>query len=152
MSFITEIDHVSIAVHDLDAATEFFQRVFGLRVISTLTLPTDKYVMLGVAESFVQLLSPTSDQSPVAKFLDQNGEGVYKLAFRVSDCAAVIDHIRAEGVERIDDKPRAPKTNGIAGFAFIHPGEVHGTLIELVQRVDSTTVLDMIPPRGDAPV
>jgi methylmalonyl-CoA epimerase len=88
--------------------------------------------LLAVAESYVQLLTPTRDDSPVARFLATRGEGVHHVGYRVADCAAALEAVKAAGGRVIDEAPR-PGSRGTT-VAFVHPKGAFGTLIELVQE------------------
>jgi methylmalonyl-CoA epimerase len=133
-STITEIDHVAIAVHDLDAAIAWYQSALGARVAHRERIEHDgvEEALLKVAESFIQLLSPTTDSSPVARFLERNGEGIHHVGYRVADCAAALEKMRAAGAQLIDAMPRAGSRG--TTVAFVHPRSAFGTLIELVQE------------------
>ena len=85
-----------------------------------------------MAESYVQLLTPTRPDSPVARFLDKRGEGLHHVGYRVDDCAAALEAMKAAGAVAIDEAPR-PGSRGTT-VAFIHPKSTYGTLIELVQE------------------
>jgi methylmalonyl-CoA epimerase len=85
-----------------------------------------------VADSYVQLLTPTRDDSPVAKWMEKRGEGIHHVGYRVDDCAVALDRVKAQGHQVIDDAPR-PGSRGTT-VAFIHPKASFGTLIELVQE------------------
>jgi len=89
-SLLTEIDHVAIAVNDLDAAIEWYREAFGATVAHREVVQSDgvEEALLAVAESYVQLLTPTRDDSPVAKYLEKRGEGIHHVGYRVDDCAA----------------------------------------------------------------
>jgi methylmalonyl-CoA epimerase len=87
--------------------------------------------LLRVADSYIQLLTPTRDDSPVAKYLEKRGEGLHHVAYRVADCAQALEAVRASGGEVIDQTPR-PGSRGTT-VAFVHPRTSFGTLIELVQ-------------------
>jgi methylmalonyl-CoA epimerase len=89
-------------------------------------------VLLRVADSYIQLLTPVRDDSPVAKYLDKNGEGIHHIAYRVDDCGAALDRVKREGHRVIDEEPR-PGSRGTT-VAFLHPKTAFGTLIELVQE------------------
>ena len=132
-SNLTEIDHVAIAVRDLDAAIAWYEEAFGAHLAHRERVDNDgiEEALLEVAESFIQLLSPTSDSSPVARFLERKGEGIHHVGYRVADCAAALERIRAAGAEPIDERPR-PGSRGTT-VAFVHPRSAFGTLIELVQ-------------------
>jgi methylmalonyl-CoA epimerase len=133
-STITEIDHVAIAVRDLDAAIAWHQSALGARVAHRERIEHDgvEEALLKVAESFIQLLSPTTDSSPVARFLERNGEGIHHVGYRVADCAAALEKMRAAGAQLIDAMPRAGSRG--TTVAFVHPRSAFGTLIELVQQ------------------
>ena len=85
-----------------------------------------------VADSYIQLLTPTRDDSPVAKYLAKNGEGLHHIAYRVEDCAATLEAVKSSGARVIDEAPR-PGSRGTT-VAFIHPKGSFGTLIELVEE------------------
>jgi methylmalonyl-CoA/ethylmalonyl-CoA epimerase len=131
---VTEIDHVAIAVRDLDAAVAWYQETLGATVAHRERIERDgvEEALLAVAESYVQLLTPIRDDSPVAKFLDKRGEGIHHVGYRVPDCAAALERMRAAGAETIDAEPR-PGSRGTT-VAFVHPRSAFGTLIELVQE------------------
>lgn len=131
---LTEIDHVAIAVRDLDAAVEWYEKTLGAKVSHRERIDSDgvEEALLKVADSYVQLLTPTSDDSPVAKYLERKGEGIHHVGYRVTDCAAALESMRAAGATTIDEKPR-PGSRGTT-VAFVHPRSGFGTLIELVQE------------------
>jgi len=134
VSQLTEIDHVAIAVRDLDAAVEWYAQMFGATVAHRERVESDgvEEARLKVAESYIQLLTPTRDDSPVAKYLERKGEGLHHVAYRVADAAAVLDAYRAKGGVSIDERAR-PGSRGTT-VAFLHPKTAWGTLIELVQE------------------
>ena len=131
---LTEIDHVAIAVNDLEAAIGYYRDTFGAEVDHREVVESDgvEEALLKVADSYVQLLTPTRDDSPVAKYLEKKGEGLHHVAFRVDDCGAALEHLKAQGHKVIDEFPR-PGSRGTT-VAFVHPKAIHGTLIELVQE------------------
>jgi methylmalonyl-CoA epimerase len=120
---LTEIDHVAIAVHDLEAAISYYQRAFGATV---------DHREVKVAESYIQLLTPTRPDSPVAKALEKRGEGLHHIGYRVANCADALAQMIAAGATPLDKAPR-PGSRGTT-VAFIHPKGSFGTLIELVQE------------------
>ncbi len=131
---LTEIDHVAIAVKDLEAAIDYYKRAFGATVDHREIIERDgvEEALLKVAESYVQLLTPTRPDSPVAKALEKRGEGLHHIGYRVDDCRAALDAMIAAGATAIDSAPR-PGSRGTT-VAFIHPKGSFGTLIELVQE------------------
>jgi methylmalonyl-CoA/ethylmalonyl-CoA epimerase len=131
---LTEIDHVAIAVTDLEAAIDYYRRAFGAEVEHREVVESDgvEEALLKVAESYVQLLTPTRPDSPVAKAIEKRGEGLHHIGYRVNDCAEALAAMIAAGAKPIDQAPR-PGSRGTT-VAFIHPKGSFGTLIELVQE------------------
>ena len=131
---LTEIDHVAIAVRDLESAITWYADVFGATVEHREVVEPDgvSEALLRVADSYIQLLTPTRDDSPIAKYLERRGEGLHHVGYRVTDCARSLDAVRASGARLIDERPR-PGSRGTI-VAFVHPATSFGTLIELVQE------------------
>jgi methylmalonyl-CoA/ethylmalonyl-CoA epimerase len=131
---LTEIDHIAIAVNDLDAAVDYYRATYGVEPVHREVVDKDgvEEVLLEVADSYIQLLTPVRDDSPVAKYLEKKGEGLHHVGYRVDDCAAALDRVKAEGHKVIDEAPR-PGSRGTT-VAFVHPKTAFGTLIELVQE------------------
>jgi methylmalonyl-CoA/ethylmalonyl-CoA epimerase len=123
---LTEIDHVAIAVNDLEAAVKYYEDTFGATVEHREVVESDgvEEALLAVAESYVQLLTPTNADSPVAKYLEKRGEGIHHIGYRVSDCAAALQSVKDQGGRVLDEAPR-PGSRGTTVF---------GTLIELVEE------------------
>lgn len=131
---LTEVDHVAIAVKDLDSAIDWYKQTFGATVAHREVVERDgvEEALLGVADSYVQLLTPTREDSPVAKFLDNKGEGLHHVGYRVDNCAEALRQAVAAGARAIDAEPR-PGSRGTT-VAFLHPKTAFGTLIELVEE------------------
>ncbi|MFP5318787.1 MAG: methylmalonyl-CoA epimerase [Acidimicrobiia bacterium] len=131
---LTQVDHVAVAVRDLDAAVEWYRRTFGAEAVHRERVDHDgiEEVLIRTGESYVQLLSPTRPDSTVARFLDRRGEGLHHVAYRVDDCAAALAEAVAAGARAVDAQPR-PGSRGTT-VAFLHPAGAFGTLIELVQE------------------
>ena len=131
---LTEIDHVAIAVHDLEAAIDYYKHAFGATVTHREVVEQDgvEEALLKVAQSYVQLLTPTRPDSPVAKSLEKRGEGLHHVGYRVADCAKALQLMIDAGATPIDKAPR--KGSRGTTVAFIHPKGNFGTLIELVQE------------------
>ncbi len=135
---LTRIDHVGIAVRNLERAVAFYETTFGLRVVAR-EVQEDQGVreaMLAVAAgpaggSYVQLLEPLGPDTPVGRFLARRGEGVHHIGYGVQDVEAALEAIGAAGVRRIDERPRHGSMG--ASIAFLHPKDVGGVLTELVQ-------------------
>jgi methylmalonyl-CoA/ethylmalonyl-CoA epimerase len=133
-SLLEEIDHVAIAVNDLEAAVAWYREVLGAEVVHRERVERDgvEEALLAVAESYVQLLTPTNAESPVARFLSSRGEGIHHVGYRVADCAVALAAIKEHGGRVIDEAPR-PGSRGTT-VAFVHPKTSFGTLIELVEE------------------
>jgi methylmalonyl-CoA/ethylmalonyl-CoA epimerase len=131
---LNEIDHIAIAVNDLDAAIDYYRRTYGVEVEHREVVEKDgvEEALLRVADSYVQLLTPVRDDSPVAKYLQKRGEGLHHVGYRVESCADALARVKAEGYQVIDDAPR-PGSRGTT-VAFLHPKTAFGTLIELVEE------------------
>ena len=131
---LTEIDHVAIAVNDLGAAIDYYRETFGATVEHREVVDSDgvEEALLAVAESYIQLLTPTRDDSPVAKYLEKKGEGLHHIGYRVADCGVALQAVKDAGGRVIDEAPR-PGSRGTT-VAFVHPKTAFGTLIELVQE------------------
>lgn len=131
---LTEIDHVAIAVNDLEAAIAYYRDTFGAEVEHREVVESDgvEEALLKVAESYIQLLTPTREDSPVAKYLERKGEGLHHIGYRVDDCATALAAVKDAGSRVIDEVPR-PGSRGTT-VAFVHPKGAFGTLIELVEE------------------
>src|SRR5260221_3550353 len=130
---LTEIDHVAIAVHDLEAAIDYYRTTFGCDVDHREVVESDgvEEALLKVADSYIQLLTPTRDTSPVAKYLENKGEGLHHIGYRVDDCAVALAAVKAQGHRVIDEKPR-PGSPGTT-VAVVHPQTAVRSLIALGQ-------------------
>ncbi len=131
---LTEIDHIAIAVRDLEAAIEFYRNAFGAEVDHREVVESDgvEEALLKVADSYIQLTVATRPDSPIAKSIEKRGEGLHHVGYRVDDCAAALEAMVAAGATPIDKAPR-PGSRGTT-VAFVHPKGAFGTLIELVQE------------------
>jgi methylmalonyl-CoA/ethylmalonyl-CoA epimerase len=131
---LTEIDHVAIAVSDLDAAVDYYHRAFGAEVHHREVVDRDgvEEALVRVADSYIQLTAATRPDSPVAKFIEKRGEGLHHVGYRVDDCVAALAAMISAGATAIDEAPR-PGSRGTT-VAFVHPKGSFGTLIELVEE------------------
>jgi methylmalonyl-CoA epimerase len=131
---LTEIDHVAIAVRDLEAAIDYYRSTFGATVAHREQVESDgvEEALIKVADSYIQLITPTSPDSTVARYLERNGEGLHHVGYRVDDCATALQAVKDAGGQVIDNEPR-PGSRGTT-VAFVHPKAAFGTLIELVQE------------------
>ncbi|MEW2144540.1 methylmalonyl-CoA epimerase [Micromonospora vinacea] len=134
---LRKIDHVGIAVADLDAAIDFYQRTFGMRCVhvETNTEQGVREAMLAVGPTTeggcVQLLAPLTPKSTIAKFLDRNGPGVQQVAYTVVDIDVACAALRARGMRLLYDAPRRGTAD--SRINFVHPKDAGGVLVELVQ-------------------
>ena len=130
---LTKINHIGIAVQSLDATIPFYRDNLGMAFAGIEEVPEQKVrvAMLSVGESKIELLEPTSAESPVAKFIEKNGAGIHHIAYEVADIEAAIATLLADGTRMVDEVPR----NGAHGtrIAFIHPKSSLGVLTELCQ-------------------
>jgi methylmalonyl-CoA/ethylmalonyl-CoA epimerase len=132
---LTRIDHVGLAVHDLEAAIAFYENTFGMRVVHQEVNEEQgvREAMLAVGDSgsCIQLLAPLTPDSTIAKFLDRSGEGIQQVAYGVDDIDAASAELRARGLRLLYDAPR----RGTAGSRvnFVHPKDAGGVLVELVE-------------------
>jgi len=131
--FLINIDHIGIAVRDLDAAIEEYRRQYKVEPTHREVVQSQgvEEAMIPIGGSHVQLLAPLHEDSPVGKFLATRGEGMHHVAYAVLDIDAALAHLRAEGARLIDEEPRVG--GGGARIAFVHPRSLAGTLIELVE-------------------
>jgi len=131
---LTDLDHVGIAVADLDAAVELYRTSFGIEPAHRERVVDQgvEEVLFRVGSSYIQLLGALGPDTPVGRFLQTNGPGVHHVAYRVADVAAAIEHLRGRGARLVDDEPR-PGSRGTT-IAFVHPKSFGGVLVELVQE------------------
>lgn len=127
------LDHVGIAVADLDAAVDDYRRAFGIEPVLREVVEDQgvEEVLFDVGSSFVQLVTPLGPDTPVGKFLQKRGPGIHHVGYRVDDVAATLKQLKSEGVRLVDEEPR--KGSRGTTIAFVHPKDMHGVLIELVQ-------------------
>lgn len=134
--FPYNIDHVAIAVHDLDASLREFRDQYGVQPIRREVVADQgvEEAMIAIGGSHIQLLQPLRPDSPVGRFLQRRGEGMHHVALAVADIDEALQHLRIQGVRLVDDTPRIG--GGGHRIAFVHPVALAGTLIELVEVVD----------------
>lgn len=144
---IMKIDHLGIATRALDEALLFWRDALGLEVSETEEVAEQmvRVAMLPVGESRVELLEPTSEDSPVAKFIARRGVGIHHIAVRVADIRESLARLKEQGIRLIDETPRT----GAGGclVAFVHPSSANGVLLELVEHTQSHT--EQIANAGD---
>jgi methylmalonyl-CoA/ethylmalonyl-CoA epimerase len=130
---VNYIDHVGVAVKDIDAALKFFQETFGAPPAQAVEMADQgvRGALIQVGQTRLELLEPLSPESPVGRFIERRGEGLHHLALNVSDISGKLKILDARGLRLVDREPR----EGLSGtIAFIHPGSVFGVLTELVEN------------------
>jgi len=130
---VSYIDHVGVAVKDINAALKFFQEVFGAPTAEIESLPNQgvRATLIQVGQTRLELLEPLSDDSPVGRFVERRGEGLHHLALNVPGLAATLIKLEEHGVDLVDREPR----EGLSGMiAFLHPRSTFGILTELVEN------------------
>ena len=131
----TEINHVGIAVADLDAAIEFYQRAYGMSLVHEETNEEqgvrEAMMAVGDSGSCIQLLAPLNEQSTIAKFLDKNGPGMQQMAYTVENIDEASATLRERGLRLLYDEPKRGTAN--SRINFIHPKDAGGVLVELVE-------------------
>ena len=136
----TTIDHVGIAVPDLDEAIAFYAQAFGVRSVHEETNEEqgvrEAMMAVGGSGSHIQLLAPLTPDSTIARFLERSGPGVQQVAYRVEDLEAVSRVLRERGLRLLYDEPRRGTSNSRVNF--IHPKDAGGVLVELVQPAHDT--------------
>ncbi|MGD9808115.1 MAG: methylmalonyl-CoA epimerase [Deferribacterales bacterium] len=132
---LEKIDHIGIAVKCLDEATAFY-KTMGIVPYHFEEVESQKVrvAFIKIGESNIELLEPTSDESPIAKFMEKKGEGIHHIAYRVEDIYKALEMLKADGIKLINEEPM----NGAHGMkvAFVHPKSVNGVLTELSQPGD----------------
>jgi len=140
MGLFRKIDHVGIAVPDLDEAIAFYRDTFGVvsvhEEVNEAQGVREAMLAVGDGDTRIQLLAPLDDSSTIAKFLDRNGPGMQQLAYTVDDIDSTSDALRSRGVRLLYDEPR-PGTAG-SRVNFIHPKDAGGVLVELVEPAKVT--------------
>lgn len=130
-----KINHLGIATKGIDEALKFWENALGLENVHTETVEDQKVrvAMLPLGESRIELLEPTSEDSPISKFLEKRGGGgIHHIAIEVEDIEAALAKLKSEGARLIDEKPRIGAEGCLV--AFVHPSSANGVLLELVQE------------------
>jgi methylmalonyl-CoA epimerase len=133
---ITKVHHVGVVVRDMEAAMRFYRDLLGLPVHKTQIIEEQgvKAALLTLGDSEIELLEPIVDDNGIARYLESRGEGLHHVCFQVDDVERDLDALKRKDVELIDAQTRI----GIAGrICFLHPKQMHGTLVELCEPLDS---------------
>ncbi|WIV13068.1 methylmalonyl-CoA epimerase [Proteiniborus sp. MB09-C3] len=131
---VKKVDHIGIAVSNLDEALKFYEEVLGMKLqgIEVVEEQKVKVAFLPIGDTEIELLESTDKEGPIAKFIEKKGEGIQHIAYRVDDIEKELEEMRLKGIRLIDEKPRYGA--GGAKIAFLHPKSTNGVLIELCQR------------------
>ncbi|SCG84213.1 glyoxalase/bleomycin resistance protein/dioxygenase [Proteiniborus sp. DW1] len=131
---VKKVDHIGIAVSNLDDALEFYEKVLGMSLqgIEIVEEQKVKVAFLPIGDTEIELLESTDKEGPIAKFIEKKGEGIQHIAYRVDDIEKALEEMRQKGIRLIDEKPRYGA--GGAKIAFLHPKSTKGVLVELCQR------------------
>ena len=140
------LDHVGIAVRDIDTALAFYRDALGLEIVATEEVQAQgvRAHVVPAGQGALELLEATGPDSPIARFLQKRGPGLHHITLRVDDIRVALDHLRARGIPLIDEQPRPGAQSALV--AFIHPSAAHGVLVELMQvapprsRLESTRI------------
>lgn len=133
---VGKVDHIGVAVKNLDETLKFYKDVLGLELHGTEVVEEQKVkvAFLPVGDTEVELLESTDENGPIARYIEKKGEGMQHIAFRVDNIEKAIEEMKEKGIRMIDEKPRYGA--GGAKIAFCHPKSTHGVLVELCERND----------------
>jgi methylmalonyl-CoA epimerase len=133
---LSRIDHIGVAVEEIDPALELYRGTFALELVhrEVVTEQGVEAVLLDVGENHVELLAPLGPDTPVGKFLERQGPGLHHVAYQVSDIEATLQALSAAGMRLIDEQPRTGIRN--SRVAFVHPRSTGGVLTEIVQPAE----------------
>ncbi len=131
---VVKVDHIGIAVKDLEEALKFYEEILGLKCEDTEVVQDQKVkvAFLPIGDTEVELLESTEVNGPIAKYIEKRGEGIQHIAYRVDNIEKAIEEMKEKGIRMIDEKPRYGA--GGARIAFAHPKDTHGVLVELCER------------------
>ncbi len=130
-----KIEHLGIAVKDLEAATKTYEALFGKPAYQSEEVESEgvKTVFFKTGDNKIELLGATREDSPIAKYIEKRGEGIHHIAFDVEDIEAEIDRLKNQGFRLINEKPKNGADN--KRIAFLHPKSTHGVLVELCEEI-----------------
>tara|TARA_B110000459_G_scaffold8060_1_gene8302 strand:+ start:368 stop:772 length:405 start_codon:yes stop_codon:yes gene_type:complete len=130
-----KIEHIGIAVQDIEASNELFAKIFGKESYKSESVESESVItsFFQVGESKIELVTATNQNSPIAKYLDKNRQGMHHIAFDVEDIKAEMKRLKAEGIRTLSDLPNQGADNKL--ICFLHPKDTNGVLIELCQEI-----------------
>ena len=130
-----KIEHIGIAVHDIEASNKVFTKIFGKESYKSESVESESVVtsFFQVGESKIELVAATNQDSPIAKYLAKNREGMHHIAFDVEDINAEMKRLQSKGIRTLTDQPKQGADNKL--ICFLHPKDTNGVLIELCQEI-----------------
>ena len=130
-----KIEHIGIAVHDIEASNKVFTKIFGKESYKSESVQSESVItsFFQVGESKIELVAATNQVSPIAKYLAKNREGMHHIAFDVVDIKSEMKRLQSEGIRTLNDKPKQGADNKL--ICFLHPKDTNGVLIELCQEI-----------------
>ena len=130
-----KIEHIGIAVHDIEASNKVFTKIFGKESYKSESVETESVItsFFQVGESKIELVAATNQNSPIAKYFTKNREGMHHIAFDVQDIKAEMKRLQSEGIRTLNDQPKQGADNKL--ICFLHPKDTNGVLIELCQKI-----------------
>lgn len=133
---MNKIEHIGIAVKDLESANKVYERLLGTSHYKTEAVESEGVTtsFFTCGESKIELLEGTNPESPIAKFIERRGEGIHHIAFQVDDIASEVERLKNEGFIVLNEKPKRGADN--KWVVFLHPKSAHGVLVELCQEID----------------
>ena len=131
-----KIEHIGIAVHDIEASNKVFTKIFGKESYKSESVETESVItsFFQVGESKIELVAATNQNSPIAKYLTKNREGMHHIAFDVQDIKAEMKRLQSEGIRTLNEQPKQGADNKL--ICFLHPKDTNGVLIELCQEIE----------------
>ena len=130
-----KIEHIGIAVQDIEASNKVFTKIFGKKSYKSESVESESVItsFFQVGESKIELVAATNRDSPIAKYMDKNREGMHHIAFDVEDIKAEMKRLQSEGIRTLNDQPKHGADNKL--ICFLHPKDTNGVLIELCQEI-----------------
>ena len=131
-----KIEHIGIAVHDIEASNKVFTKIFGKESYKSESVQSESVItsFFQVGQSKIELVAATNQDSPIAKYLDKNREGMHHIAFDVQDIKSEMKRLQSEGIRTLNDLPKQGADNKL--ICFLHPKDTNGLLIELCQEIE----------------
>jgi len=131
-----KIEHIGIAVHDIEASNKVFTKIFGKEICKSEIVESESVItsFFQVGESKIELVAATNQLSPITKYLAKNKEGMHHIAFDVVDIKAEMKRLQSEGIRILNDEPKKGADNKL--ICFLHPKDTNGVLIELCQEIE----------------